>query len=450
MLFLPTHWLPRSKLPRFRTFEGSRRTSRGVARTSFALAVCVLWAFIEAAADKGLCGESDTRALSFVAPTEMESKIARSNALRDKSLVVPRVVETTLVGHKQNLKSGREKSDVLADRLKPIQQLDAAQGEAAQAPQCAPACEQRHALEHGQKCDSAEVLARALTSSLREELDAMRSATEAARIKQKQALDHERGRADALERELASLWAELDAARIAGFEDLKATEAERKQRQALEQERGRADALEGELVSVRAELDAARIAGFEDLQATEAERKQRQALEQERGRADALEGELVSVRAELDAARIAGSDAVQATEAERKQRQAFEQERGRADALEGELASVRAELDAARIIGQEVTPAAAAEVQQKQTMKRERDRAEALARELTSVRSELEAANRQIAALNALHALQSREPAVNSSPERMGEPPSSTTEEEALSGADLCGGRRFDPRTVAR
>src|SRR5439155_13378284 len=56
----------------------------------------------------------------------------------------------------------------------------------------------------------------------------------------------------------------------------------------------------------------------------------------------------------------------------------------------------------------------------------ERDRADALARELTSVRNELEAGNRQIAALNALGALRSREPVVDSAREWMAEHPSRT------------------------
>src|SRR5919201_876092 len=62
-----SNWLPRSK-----TFEGSRRTSRVIARASVALAVCILWLFIEAAGDNGLCGESNTRTQSFAAPTEMK------------------------------------------------------------------------------------------------------------------------------------------------------------------------------------------------------------------------------------------------------------------------------------------------------------------------------------------------------------------------------------------
>jgi len=54
-----------------------------------------LWLFIEAAVDNGLCGESNTRAQSSVARTEMERNIGRPNAVRDRSLLVPRVVETT-------------------------------------------------------------------------------------------------------------------------------------------------------------------------------------------------------------------------------------------------------------------------------------------------------------------------------------------------------------------
>jgi len=44
------------------------------------------------------------------------------------------------------------------------------------------------------------------------------------------------------------------------LEAVQATEAEIKERQTLEQERGRADALEREIISLRAEGDAARTA----------------------------------------------------------------------------------------------------------------------------------------------------------------------------------------------
>jgi hypothetical protein len=248
--FSPTHWLAGSK-----TVEGSRGPSRVVARASVAVGVCVLWLLIGAVGDNGLCGESNTRAQAFVAPTEKGRKIAQPNAVRDSSSLVSQVVETTVVEQKQILERGREKIDTLADRLTPIQELDAAQGKA---PQSAPAWERKQALEHEQEPDRAEALALALTSSLRGELDALRSAAEAARIKQRQALDQERDRADALARELTSLWAELDAARIVGSEAVQAPEAEIKQKQALEEERGRAEALARELTSLRAELDAAK------------------------------------------------------------------------------------------------------------------------------------------------------------------------------------------------
>jgi hypothetical protein len=58
----------------------------------------------------------------------------------------------------------------------------------------------------------------------------VRSAAEAARIKQKQALEQERGRADTLARELTSLRAELNAARATGLEAVQAAEAEKKQK----------------------------------------------------------------------------------------------------------------------------------------------------------------------------------------------------------------------------
>ena len=434
--FSSTHRLPTSKM-----VEGSRGTSRVVARASVAVGVGLLWFFIEAAGDSGLCAESNTGAQAFIAPTE--KGLTQSNATRDESSLVWRVVETTLV--ERNLERGGEKVDILADRLTRIQPLgDAAQGKGAQAPQSAAAWARKQPLEYleyGQEWGKADVLGGALISSLREELDAVRSAAEAARIKQRQALDQERDRADALARELSSLWAEVDIARIVGLEAVQAAEAEQafeqerdradaltreltsvqaeldaarivdpkgahaaaagveqKQvlKQELEQERGRTETLARELTFVRAELDAARNAGSEAAKAVEAETKQKQALEQERGRAETLARELTSVREELDAARNAGSEAAKAIEAETKQKPALEQERGRAETLARELTSVQAELDAVRIAGPEAAKAAAAAVEQqqalKQELKQERDKAEAVARELTSLRTELDKA----------------------------------------------------------
>src|SRR5229473_1142906 len=389
----PAHSLPESK-----TVEGSRGKSRVVARASVAVTVCVLWLFIGAVGDNALCGES----------VATENGIAQANAGRDESLVL-QVVETTVVEQKQILERGREKVDMLAGRRPPTQPLDAPQGNAAQAPQSAPAWEPTQALEHEQEWDRADALARELTS-LQAEFDKARivgleavQATEA-EIKQRQALERERDRADALARELTSLRAELDAARIAGPEVAQAAEAEIKQKQALEQERkqerDKADALARELTSLRAELEAARIAGAEVAQAAEAEIKQKQALEQERkqerDRADALARELNSVRAELDTARAAGLETAQTTEAAKiEQELAFGKERDKTETVARELASARKEVDArsallaathaAVLQVTETNRAIAAE--QKLALTSERDRADALTRELTSVRN---------------------------------------------------------------
>src|SRR3984893_1931885 len=370
------HWRPGSK-----PVEGSRGSGSFVARASVAAGACILWLFIGAVWDKGLCGESNAHAKAFVAPAEKVNKIAQPDAMRDKSSLVSPVVETTVVEQKQILERGREKIDSLADRLISIQRSDAAHGKAAQAPQSAPASERKQPLQFGQEWGKAEVLGCALTSSLREELDVVRSAAEVARIEQKQALDQERDRTNALARELSSLWAELDAARFVGLEAVRAAEAE----QALEQERGRADALARELTSLQAELGTVRAAGS---QAVEAESKQKQTLEQERGRADGLARELVALQTELGAVRAAGPEAAQAAEAESKQRHALEQER---DGLARELTSLRGEFAAGQAAGSQ---AAETESKQKQTLDQalgqERDKREALARELTSLQAELD------------------------------------------------------------
>lgn len=91
----------------------------------------------------------------------------------------------------------------------------------------------------------------------RAEFDALRSTAEAASVKQQQALDQQRARADALARELASLQAELEAVRTVDSEEaVQAAAALIAQMRALDQERARADALARELGSVRNELEA--------------------------------------------------------------------------------------------------------------------------------------------------------------------------------------------------
>jgi hypothetical protein len=306
IVYFQAHWRRESK-----TLEGSLETGRVGA--CVAAGACVLWLFIGVLVDKAQCGESNTRARAFVAPTAEGREIPRSNATHEDSLQVSQAVEP------------------------------------AQAPQSAPTSKQQ-GLEHERQWDRAEALARALTSSLRTELDAVRSAAEAARIRQKQALEQERGRADALAGELASLQAVLETARVLGVEAAQATEAEIKERQALEQKRGRADALEREVISLRAELDAARTASPNVAQAAAAAVEQKQMLEkdlkQERDTADALDRELTSLRAEPDAARAEGGEAVRTAEAAKiEQELAFKNEHDNAERLAGELAWARKEAE---------------------------------------------------------------------------------------------------------
>src|SRR5712691_6852138 len=96
----PAHWLPESK-----AVESSRGKSRVVARTSVAVAVCVLWLFIGDARDHALCGERDNHAQVSVG-IENGHKLAQASAERDESLLVSQVVETTVVEQKQILERG--------------------------------------------------------------------------------------------------------------------------------------------------------------------------------------------------------------------------------------------------------------------------------------------------------------------------------------------------------
>ncbi len=207
-----------------------------------------------------------------------------------------------------------------------------------------------------------------------------------------------------------------------------------------------------ELTSLRAELDAARVAGPEAAQAAAAAVEQKQALKQElkqeRDRAEALARELTSLRAELDTARAAGLETARTAGAAKiEQKLAFGKEHDRAETLAREFASARKEaeersalLAAAHAEVLQVTETnSAIAAEQKLALASERDRADALARELTSVRNELEAGNRQIAALNALRGQRSREPAVDSSQERMAESSSRTTEGKGRSPEQVSG-----------
>src|SRR6266478_6608113 len=343
------HWQPEPK-----TLESSRGNSRVVADAPVTVAVCVLWLFIGAVAANALCGEGDARAQAYVA-TENGRKITQANARRDDSLPVSQIVETTVVEQKQILGRRRARSDILSGRMPLTEPLDARQGKAAQS---APARDRKQALENEQGWDRAEALARALTSSLQGELDAVRSAAEAEKIKQTQLLDQERDRADALAHELTSVQAALDMARTATLETAQATQAAKiEQELAFRKERDKTETLARELAAARKEADA------------------RSAL-------------LAAAHAEV----------LQITE------------------TNGAIAA-----------------------EQKLALASERDRADALARELTSVRNELESGNRQIAALNALRALHSREPALDRSQERTAESSSRASEGKGRSPEQISG-----------
>jgi hypothetical protein len=325
---------PTRRLPGSNTFEGSRRSSRVIARASVAAGVCVLWLFIDAAADNGLCAESHICAEAFVAPIEMEFKIAQPDTMRGES--------------------GREKSDILAGRMTPVhpREFDAPRS-------AAQAARTKQALD--QERDRADALARELIS-LRAELDAVRVIgseeavqVAAAEIKQMRALAQERDRADALARDLASLRAELDAVRIKGPKVTQVTVAEVEQKWALKQDGDRAEALARGLTSLRAELETSRAASLEAARTAEAATiEQTQAFERERDRTGTLTSELALApkEAEERSARLAAAyaEVLQVTETNRataaEQKLALASERNRADALARELTSVRSELEA--------------------------------------------------------------------------------------------------------
>ena len=115
----PSALSPIHPLPGSGTVEGSRAASSIFARASVASGVCVLWLLIGAVEDKGLCGESSLSAQAHVVPAEKSRNIIEPYAMRDKSLLVSQVVETTVVEQKPILERGREQID--------IQRLDAPQ-----------------------------------------------------------------------------------------------------------------------------------------------------------------------------------------------------------------------------------------------------------------------------------------------------------------------------------
>ena len=289
------------------------------------------------------------------------------------------------------------KVDSLPVQSVPTQRPDAAQNKVAQRPQPALAAERKQPPQNEQDKSKAEAPGCALSSSLREELEAVRSAAEAAAIEQGQALDQERDRADALSRE-------LNTARINSYlENVQALDAELKQRQALEREQARADRLARDLTAIQTELAAARTEGPKAEQVATAEVEQKRALEQklkqERERAEGVAGELTSLRAELEALRAEGAESVRIAQAA-KIEQGLELGKSRSsnETLARELAAARKEaeersvlLAAAHANGLQVAETNRAIVaEQKQALAGERDRADAVTRELAAARKEAE------------------------------------------------------------
>ena len=155
-------------LPGRGTLEGSRAAGSILRRGSISSGVCVLGLLIGAAGDTGLCSSSNLTAQALGGSTEQARKITKPYAVSDDSVAVSQVDKKTFVEQKQVTESGREQVDTHG--------LDAAQGMAAQ---FTAAGERRQVVEHAQEWDKAEALARALTSSLRGEVAAVRSAAEA-------------------------------------------------------------------------------------------------------------------------------------------------------------------------------------------------------------------------------------------------------------------------------
>ena len=368
------HLLPRPT-------ASDRARTRAAMRSSAALGAFALCLFA-GVADDGLCAESRIRTQDFAASIEARSRLHELRAIGSYSLLLSQDAETPI-----ERKHTGDTAENLASRW-----LLAQHGAAVQ-PKSGPTPERQRALEREQERDSAETIARALTSSLRAELDALQSSAEAARIKQRQALEQEREKAEALARELATLQAELDTARIVGKEAAEAIDLSIRQTEALEQERDKTNELKRELSFAREELEAARQAVSKALQTADAEIRQEQALASERDKAENLDRELAALRAELDAARIAAWEAAKVPPPATEQAQALDRERARADTLARELSSVRS--DAAK--------AAAAEIAQRQALekelKRQQDTAEALSRELAAVRKDAGSATEQKQAL---------------------------------------------------
>lgn len=219
-------------------------------------------------------------------------------------------------------------------------------------------------------------------------------AVEAERIRQQQALEQERDRADRLARELTSVRAELSAAQRDREHALGAIELGIRQTHALELERDKVSNLTRDLSFLRAELEAARIAASRAMQIPSLDPKQEPVIEPRAGK-ESTAAELASLRSDLDVARSATTEASTALASEVARTQALEvelkQQHDGSEAAVTELTSLRAALETARTAATDSSKVAAAEATQKQALEQElklqRDRANAAASELVTLRA---------------------------------------------------------------
>ena len=303
---------------------------------------------------------------------EIETRTALANKAGDDATQIKLAAESTTAELRQSLQQERGKAEVLAQSL---------------------ATAQREIDKHT-----------ALANKAADDATQIKLAAESTATELRQSLQQERGKAEALAQSLATAQREIDkhtalankagddAAQIKRAAESTAAEL----RQSLQQERGKAEALAKDLARARREMEMfAALTGKADddaakikqaLESTTAEF--RQSLQQERDRAEALAQDLATARREIDKyaalAGKAGDDAVQikrvAESTTAELRESLEYERDRAETL-----ASKADDDAARIKAAESTTA-----ELRQSLQQERGKAEALAQTLARARREID------------------------------------------------------------
>jgi hypothetical protein len=251
-------------------------------------------------------------------------------------------------------------------------------------------------------------------------------AAEASAVEQRQALEREHLRGEAIARDLASAREEIEAHKIAArAADEAAQEAQASisaQKEALDRERQGAQLVARDLTLSRQEVKAlkaaASAAGEPAQTAQTSARELNDALERERRRGDALTHQLASAREEIDALRIAATNAartepvVQASAVE--QSHTLEQERQRGESLTRELAAAQVEVESltARLAAADAARTETAQIlqivqtsaaEQSHALKRERQKGESLTHELAAARAEVESLMARLAAIDAAH-----------------------------------------------